>query len=195
MAGIAGFKANAFACTPLVPHELEAETDTLPATVPEVTVMVLVPAPEVMTQPAGKLQLYEVALATGETLYTNPAVFGQTGVGPDIVPGVAGAGELTTTANDWTELLPQELAANTVTVPFCPVKPAVTVMDVVPEPAVIDQPAGTVHEYDCASATGDIEYTLPVVPGQTAIEPLIAPGVAGAAGLITCVTVPELPGK
>ena len=42
-------------------------------------------------------------------------------------------------------LFRNELPAFTVIFPFCPAVPVVTVIDVVPAPAVIDQPAGTVH--------------------------------------------------
>jgi hypothetical protein len=37
--------------------------------------------------------------------------------------------------------------------PFCPAAPVVTVIDVVPAPAIIVQPAGTAHVYVVAFAT------------------------------------------
>ena len=52
---------------------------------------------------------------------------------------------LTVTAKLLAELVPQLFPAVTVMFPFCPAVPVVTVMEVVPAPAVIDQPAGTVH--------------------------------------------------
>ena len=51
----------------------------------------------------------------------------------------------TTTAFVDAELVPHELPALTVMLPFCPALPAVTVMDVVPAPPVIDHPEGTVQ--------------------------------------------------
>ena len=51
----------------------------------------------------------------------------------------------TETFNDLGELVPQELDAVTVIVPFAPVVPVVTVIDSVPCPPVIVHPAGTVQ--------------------------------------------------
>ena len=46
-------------------------------------------------------------------------------------------------------------------------------------------PAGTVHVYDVAFATAEMLYVNPVTDGHTVVVPVIAPGVAGAAGLTT----------
>ena len=64
-------------------------------------------------------------------------------VPPVTVPPML-AGEIVT-ARLLAELVPQLLPAVTVIFPFCPADPVVTVIDIVPAPAVIDQPAGTVQ--------------------------------------------------
>ena len=56
-------------------------------------------------------------------------------------------------------------------------------IDIVPAPEVIIQPAGTVQVYDVAFGTAAILYTNPVMPGHTGEVPVIGPGVAGVAGL------------
>jgi hypothetical protein len=48
----------------LGPHKLLATTQILPA-VPAVAVTLVVPCPEVITQPGGKLQVYVLALTAG----------------------------------------------------------------------------------------------------------------------------------
>ena len=42
-------------------------------------------------------------------------------------------------------LVPHALLAATLILPFCPVVPVFTVIEVVPIPAVTDHPVGTVH--------------------------------------------------
>ena len=59
--------------------------------------------------------------------------------------GVAGVPGLTVTANALAALVPQSLEAVTVMFPFWPVAPEVTVIVVLPCPAVMLQPVGTVH--------------------------------------------------
>ena len=61
------------------------------------------------------------------------------------VPGAAGVPGPTTTGNVCAVLVPQELVAVSVIFPFCPAVPAVTVIEFVPDPAVIDHPVGTVQ--------------------------------------------------
>ena len=61
------------------------------------------------------------------------------------MPGVEGVAGLTVTANVLAELVPQLLPAVTLMFPFCPAVPVVTVIEVVPCPAVMLQPVGTVH--------------------------------------------------
>ena len=80
-------------------------------------------------------------------------------------------------------------ALEAVTEIFPAVAPNVTVALVVPCPAVIVAPAGTVHVYDVAPGTAVIEYTFPVEPEQTVVVPAIAPGVAGAALLMVTANV------
>jgi hypothetical protein len=50
---------------------------------------------------------------------------------------------LTVTGKLAAVLVPQLFPAVTVMFPFCPAVPVVTVMEVVPVPAVIDHPVGT----------------------------------------------------
>ena len=72
---------------------------------------------------------------------------------PVIAPGVAGVPGFTVTASVLAALVPHEFPAVTVMFPFCPVLPVVTVIVLVPAPAVIDQPAGTAHVYVVAFGT------------------------------------------
>jgi hypothetical protein len=75
--------------------------------------------------------VYEVAFATAATEYVMPFVFVQTDDGPEIVPGIPGAGVgLTVTARQLAELLPQAFTA--LTQMFPGVVPNDTVIDVVP---------------------------------------------------------------
>ena len=73
------------------------------------------------------------------------------------MPGVAGVPLATVTAKLLAELVPQELPAVTVMLPFCVALPVVTIIDVLPWPAVIVQPEGTVHVYVVALVTALIE--------------------------------------
>ena len=72
----------------------------------------------------------------------------------------------TVTAKLLAALVPQLLPAVTVILPFCPAVPVVTVMDVVPAPAVMLQPVGTVQVYVVALVTAAMLYTCPVKPGH-----------------------------
>ena len=51
----------------LVPLAFDAVTLTVPPDVPTVTVIELVPVPDVIVQPAGRDQLYDVAPVTSAT--------------------------------------------------------------------------------------------------------------------------------
>ena len=59
VAGVPGLTTTARLFAVLVPHELVAATPMFPfcPEAPEVTVIVVVPAPEVIVQPAGTVQL------------------------------------------------------------------------------------------------------------------------------------------
>jgi hypothetical protein len=57
--------------------------------------------------------------------------------------GCTGAAGDTVTANVLAEEVPQEFCAVTLMFPFWPADPVVTVIEVVPDPAVIAHPAGT----------------------------------------------------
>ena len=61
-----------------------------------------------------------------------------------MLPGVAGVAT-TVTGKVLAELVPQLLAAVTLIFPFWPVAPVVTVIELVPVPAVMVQPVGTDH--------------------------------------------------
>ena len=76
---------------------------------------------------------------------------------PVIAPGVAGVTGDTITASVAAADVPQLLPAVTVMLPFCPAVPVVTVIDVVPDPAVIVHPVGTDHVYVVAFVTAAIE--------------------------------------
>jgi hypothetical protein len=75
--------------------------------------------------------------------------------------------------------------------PFCPAFPVVTVIEVVPAPAVIVHPVGTVQLYVVALAIAAIEYTCPVWVAHCAVVPVIVPGCAGVAGVVAYVIVEE----
>jgi hypothetical protein len=85
---------------------------------------------------------------------------------------------------------PQALLPFTVTGPD--VFPRVTVMELVLLPAVIMDPAGTVHVYPVAPAIVPTEYTFPVLYPHAVVGPVIAPG-AGGAGQLVVVNVMSLP--
>ena len=74
-------------------------------------------------------------------------------VNPDIAPGAAGTG-VGVTARQLNAEHPHELQDLTHTLPD--VDPTVTVILVVPWPAVIVQPAGTVQVYEDAPETADM---------------------------------------
>ena len=59
----------------------------------------------------------------------------------------------TVTAKLLAVLVPQLFPAVTVIFPFCPAVPVLTVMEIVPAPAVIDQPVGTDKVYVDAFVT------------------------------------------
>ena len=131
----------------LAPQALLAVTVIFPlvAPAPAVTLTEVVPCPELIVQPDGTVQLYEVASVTGEILYTSPDNTGQTALEPVIGPGVAGITVLMVTGKVCALLVPQELVAVTVISPFWPLAPEVTVMALVPAPDVMVHPAGTVQ--------------------------------------------------
>ena len=65
----------------------------------------------------------------------------------------------------------------------------VTVIEVVPAPAVIVHPVGTVQLYVVALATAEMLYVWLTTEGHCVTVPVIAPGVAGV-GLIVTVALP-----
>ena len=86
-------------------------------------------------------------------LYICPDIAGHCAEVPLIAPGVAGAAGETVTVTELDPLVPQLLPAVTEMLPLFPYAPVVTVIDVVPAPAVIVQPVGTVQVYVVAFVT------------------------------------------
>ena len=107
--------------------------------------MDVVPAPAVILHPAGTAHVYVVAFGTAAMLYVWPVNPGHWVAVPVIAPGVAGVPGFIVTGSELAVLVPHEFPAVTVMFPFWPALPVVTVIDVVPAPAVIFQPAGTAH--------------------------------------------------
>ena len=70
-----------------------------------------------------------------------------------MAPGCAGVPGLTTTGKVLAVLVPQELLAVTVMLPFWPALPEVTMIEFVPAPAVTVHPVGTVQVYELVFAT------------------------------------------
>ena len=70
-----------------------------------------------------------------------------------MAPGVAGAALPTVTAKVAALLVPQSFPAVTLTLPFWPVDPVVTVIEVVPFAEVMVQPVGTDQVYVVALVT------------------------------------------
>jgi hypothetical protein len=139
----------------LVPQPLPAVTLILPfcPAEPVVTVIEVVPAPDVTDHPTGTVQVYVVAFRTEAILYICPLRPAHCADVPVIAPGVEGVAGFTVTARLLAVLVPQLLPAVTLILPFCPALPVVTVIEVVPAPAVIDHPAGTVQVYVVALVT------------------------------------------
>ena len=126
----------------LVPQPLIPETVIEPAPEPTSTLIVLVPAPSTIFQPVGKVQLKYVAPVSADTLYSvvTPA---QGKLLPMIVGGAVGAEEEAKTFKTLGSLGPQGFTALTVMSPEP--EPTVTVIELVPAPAVITQPEGKVQ--------------------------------------------------
>ena len=113
-------------------------------------------------------------------LYVKLVWFAQIVPGPEMVAGELGAVVVGFTGKVAVGLLPQEFPAETETRPAA--APGVTVIVVVPCPAVMVQPAGTVQLYVVAPATGEIEYVVEALPTHGTLFPVIAPGAGGALG-------------
>ena len=62
-----GFTVTPMQVTELVPHALDAETQTLPEVLPKVTVIERVPCPAVMMAPGGTVQFLIGGVPTGAT--------------------------------------------------------------------------------------------------------------------------------
>ena len=65
----AGARVIAIHVCALNPQEFDAETQTFPPEEPAVIVIVVVPCPEVIVEPAGTVQVYDVAPPTAAIVY------------------------------------------------------------------------------------------------------------------------------
>ena len=91
------------------------------------------------------------------TLPPNAAEFPPAQIAAKPAPTFTVGFAVTVTPKVLDELVPQEFCAVTLMLPFWPPAPAVTVIEVVPAPAVIVHPVGTVQLYVVALATAEIE--------------------------------------
>ena len=125
----------------LFPQPFTANTLTVPALLPIVTVILVAPCPDVIDQPAGTSHKYDEAPETGvmEKVADEP-----THMVPEleIEPGALGLAVDMLTKR-LSVVLPQSFFAVRLTLP--PVVLAFTVISVVPCPEVIVQPVGTVQ--------------------------------------------------
>ena len=76
---------------------------------------------------------------------------------PAVAVGTSGVAGDTVTANVLAAEIPQEFCAVTLIFPSSPGSPVVTVIEVVPAPAVIVHPVGTDQLYEVALATAPTE--------------------------------------
>ena len=177
--GVAGTPPTltASVCGPELPQAPFAVTDTVPALVPIADMIVLVV--EVPVQPFGRVHVYDVAPLTAAT----EKVSGLPALQPAdllmIAAGVAGA-VFTTTASVCAGELIQPLEAFTVTLPL--LVPAVAMIVSVVEVPV--QPFGSVQIYEVAPLTG-ATMKVSKMPLHKVSVPLMAPGVGGAAAMVT----------
>jgi hypothetical protein len=129
-----------------------------------------------MIQPAGTVQVYDVAPVIATKLYVYEPPLQTVFTGPVIVPGTAGTERTVTVLF---ALVPQADAAATETDALTYDAGAVKLMLFVPCPLLIVQPAGTVQTYDVAPVTAGQEY-VPVEPPHTPlVVPVIEDGVPG----------------
>ena len=154
-----------------------AVTDTVPAPDPAVIVADVVFCPPVTDQSVPDTdQVYPVAPLTEEMLNVFPVEPAQIVEGTVMVPGCDGivVGVILPVERD--VLLPQApLLAVTDTVPTP--DPTVMVAEVVPCPAVIDQPVPVTDQvYEAALVTEAIENVFPVVLAQMFEGTVMVPG-------------------
>ena len=140
---VTGFTVNVL--MGLSPQPFDATTETVPLALPTVTTIAGVPCPETIVQPVGTVQLYVAAPAVAATEYVRLAwpAQGLPAKGAVIGPGFKGLAMAGVTFSNLGALSPQSFDAITVITPGF--VPAVTVMLLVPGPAVIVQPVGTVQ--------------------------------------------------
>jgi hypothetical protein len=125
----------------LVPQEFEAVTHIFPAEEPNVTEIEAVVCPELITAPAGTVQLKDVAPAA-DVVYVCVLPL-HTLIAPDGVLGVGGAEE-TAIGSQKFALVPQEPDVSLTQI-FPDELPKVTEIEPVPCPELMTDPAGTVQ--------------------------------------------------
>jgi hypothetical protein len=118
--GVAGETTTGFVAAPDVPHEFPAVTVMFPfcPADPAVTVIDVVPAPEVIVHPVGTVHVYVVALVTAAIEYVWLVTPGHCACNPVIAPGTNGVPFVTVTANVEAADVPQGVPAVTVMFPF-----------------------------------------------------------------------------
>ena len=146
-AGVPGATVTARLPGALIPQEFPAVTLIFPFSPadPVLTVTEVEFCPAVMDHPVGTDQLYVVASGTAAMLYVWPVKPGHWEIVPDIAPGWAGIPGETVTARLLAALVPHEFPAVTLTFPFWPAGPVVTVIAFVFCPPVMDHPEGTLQ--------------------------------------------------
>lgn len=120
--------------------------------------MLVVPCPLIMFAPMGTVHVYPVALATAAIEYTAVgawSISGQTSVGPDIAPGIAGITFVITSLDGalLVQIPPETLIVSVVAKLLL----KLTVILVVPCPLTMVAPAGTTQLYVVAFANGAME--------------------------------------
>jgi hypothetical protein len=123
-----------------IPQGDVSVTLIVPGVVPKLTVIIFVPCPDVILDPAGTVQLY-VSPIVLVTEYVIPVAFGHTETGP-VIAEVIGV-ELAVIVNELGVPIPHEVDSLTVITP--PVAPKLAVIALVPCPDAILTPDEAVH--------------------------------------------------
>ena len=109
------------------------------------TMILLVPAPEVIVHPAGRVHVYEVAFEITGTDQLMPVWPWHTWVGPTTDPAGDGNGLTVMAAEEDTPLPQKALCPATVRVPDWAERSNEMVTELVPAPEVTVAPGGRVH--------------------------------------------------
>jgi hypothetical protein len=108
---------------------------------------------------------------------------------PVILAGAVKVLVMLTEKQDAVEVMPQALVAVTQMFPLA--VPAVATILVLPCPEVMVHPVGTVHVYETAPFTEEMEYPRPVWLGHALAGPEIAPGACMVVIMETAMQVGE----